>query len=756
MRAQAEALLKELQENPKTNTKALYRGSHQKPGQLTAWSENRSVANGWVRKGGGVLWTLPPGTARGIRVADHIDSSMDQMEKEWLVQSASPAVPAGFKQGAAEDEGLLWRVIEEDPAGDENDGVMIALVPDGGVAEALELEGGESADVLHITLAYLPIGAEEIDAEELNEVVQAWAEGMPELKYTVGGYGIFTNPDENVLWAAFDVPGLLDWRQSLVRTLEANDFQVAKNHGFTPHMTLRYDDDPIRTVPESQGEVDTSEGFSHVWVCIGSDWVGYPLGAGKIQPTAKTAAYDNTLIARGLNFNEYPESFAKRVVSGQVTAQEFVHELGHTGLGVWWGVMSEYGDLGDFEDHTHYGLNPDETLRANIEQEYTGEDYVPGEMPVVIIAKRPMVGTEPWDPEKHNPLDAMMGNSYLHEGQKLELVEIRYDAGWGWKSLNARGIVSHAKLGGPASGRIPRALRQLTVPLKYLHMPRPVKIDRPAQNDLEDVPPSLKQRVLDAIQSVSQGVATLEAKARELSGAFTVRITNAWRAAFYLGVDEAWHCFWVGDHNYDEAERRFAKLGASEPPCACCGGTGEHDTGQECYRCDASGRESYDVFGPVPCDGALGIQGSKKIAASVSELYGSNDPDKLFHGGSTAVTPWPKAGRRKDRDDYDKTLVRNELSGPPHLEDVDPRILSATQGGLQRPALMHYMGLDHRQTSEPYADKGNAGNKYPFVYKREDGTNMILSGHHRATAALLKGEPLRARVVSGPWPTKSG
>lgn len=40
--------------------------------------------------------------------------------------------------------------------------------------------------------------------------------------------------------------------------------------------------------------------------------------------------------------------------------------------------------------------------------------------------------------------------------------------------------------------------------------------------------------------------------------------------------------------------------------CACCRGTGEHDTGRECYRCDASGRESETDGGdPVPCDGAF-------------------------------------------------------------------------------------------------------------------------------------------------------
>jgi hypothetical protein len=38
--------------------------------------------------------------------------------------------------------------------------------------------------------------------------------------------------------------------------------------------------------------------------------------------------------------------------------------------------------------------------------------------------------------------------------------------------------------------------------------------------------------------------------------------------------------------------------------CPCCGGSGEHDTGRECYGCDASG-SSDGYSGSVPCDGTM-------------------------------------------------------------------------------------------------------------------------------------------------------
>ena len=51
--------------------------------------------------------------------------------------------------------------------------------------------------------------------------------------------------------------------------------------------------------------------------------------------------------------------------------------------------------------------------------------------------------------------------------------------------------------------------------------------------------------------------------------------------------------------NHIEDEHDMDK---TEPGCICCGGLGEHMTGFECYRCDASGIEN-DAMGDIPCDG---------------------------------------------------------------------------------------------------------------------------------------------------------
>ena len=86
MRTQAVALLWELEHRPRTSSKPLYRGDHEKPSGVQAWSERKSVAERWAAKNHGRVWMTPKG-APGLRVADYIDSTMNEAEREWLVWS---------------------------------------------------------------------------------------------------------------------------------------------------------------------------------------------------------------------------------------------------------------------------------------------------------------------------------------------------------------------------------------------------------------------------------------------------------------------------------------------------------------------------------------------------------------------------------------------------------------------------------------------------------------------------------------------
>lgn len=146
---------------------------------------------------------------------------------------------------------------------------------------------------------------------------------------------------------------------------------------------------------------------------------------------------------------------------------------------------------------------------------------------------------------------------------------------------------------------------------------------------------------------------------------------------------------------------------------------------------------------------------SVPVNETLERLYGAGDIHAMFPEGTAdkRPSPWPQAGRSKHVKDYDQDLVTNELRGKPNLVDIDPRMLHSTQPSIHRPGVQHYLGDDYKRTGETYGDKGNLGNQWPLVYSRQNPTgptqHIILAGHHRAGAALLKGEPLRARHVEG-------
>jgi hypothetical protein len=137
--------------------------------------------------------------------------------------------------------------------------------------------------------------------------------------------------------------------------------------------------------------------------------------------------------------------------------------------------------------------------------------------------------------------------------------------------------------------------------------------------------------------------------------------------------------------------------------------------------------------------------------------------ESLFPEGSGPVrsAPWPRAARSRAIHDYDQPRVAAALSRPPQLQEVDPRDLHSTQPSIHRPGVDYYSGSHYHETGLTYEPTENVGNRFPVVYHRgesppESGLSvppqrLLLSGHHRAAAALVKGEPLRAIVVEGPW-----
>ncbi len=131
-------------------------------------------------------------------------------------------------------------------------GCMVALYPNPDDAEALAADrGGEPADEMHITLAFLGQAAN-VDEQVLITAVQGWASSVGPIASLISGYGYFTEGPKPVTYWSVDAPRLPAAREALVQALDAAGLPVKTDHGFTPHMTIDY----------AKRKVDPPKGFT--------------------------------------------------------------------------------------------------------------------------------------------------------------------------------------------------------------------------------------------------------------------------------------------------------------------------------------------------------------------------------------------------------------------------------------------------------------------------------------------------------------
>ena len=141
----------------------------------------------------------------------------------------------------------------------ERKGVMVALMVPGEVAKQIAIPGGEAPEDLHCTLAYLgkldnlPIDVIERVVEALEAVACAFAP----VTGHVGGIGRFNaskNSDgKDVFYGSYNSPVLPALRQAVVEAIDKSGLEVKKDHGYSPHITLKYlepgEDLPTQALP---------------------------------------------------------------------------------------------------------------------------------------------------------------------------------------------------------------------------------------------------------------------------------------------------------------------------------------------------------------------------------------------------------------------------------------------------------------------------------------------------------------------------
>ncbi len=125
--------------------------------------------------------------------------------------------------------------------------------------------------------------------------------------------------------------------------------------------------------------------------------------------------------------------------------------------------------------------------------------------------------------------------------------------------------------------------------------------------------------------------------------------------------------------------------------------------------------------------------------------------DSMFKGAPKTTVPWPQGGRLRGIPKIDPRLIRDVLASPAVLAEVDPTTLHANQPWIVAEHVAYYLGDQWRRTGRTSADRWEAANRFPLVLPDYRGRPTIVAGHHRSAAALLRGEPVLARVAPGTW-----
>jgi 2'-5' RNA ligase len=157
-------------------------------------------------------------------------------------------------------------------------GAIVTVEPRPEEAALLALDGGEAAEVLHVTLAYIGDTATLTDEDRaaVDRAVAAVATRHPALEGTVGGIGHFA-PDggEVACLGLVDALGLGDLRAELVDALALAGVNLDTAHDFQPHMTLAYHPDGAHD-SAADAVVGTGVHFDAVtvrWGSVGPDSV---------------------------------------------------------------------------------------------------------------------------------------------------------------------------------------------------------------------------------------------------------------------------------------------------------------------------------------------------------------------------------------------------------------------------------------------------------------------------------------------------
>jgi 2'-5' RNA ligase len=227
---------------------------------------------------------------------------------------------------------------------------MVALYPSPTVAQALAVPGGEAADEIHLTLAFLG----DLQEDQMHRVINAVQKvaRYADLNGVVGkiaGPGTFlADQQKPVHYASVDAPALPALRSSIMGRLKSEGVGPREDHGFTPHMTLRYGGAPVKVEPQTVR-------FEDLRVVQGN----------RVVASAPLRPRDEARLAEGGAFWLSPFELLQEKVIGSVSWDEALHPRNEHGRFVK-NLLSDLkaGDAVSLDAKTTIGKDKDGTYRV--------------------------------------------------------------------------------------------------------------------------------------------------------------------------------------------------------------------------------------------------------------------------------------------------------------------------------------------------------------------------------------------------------
>lgn len=233
-----------------------------------------------------MLWFGKPGQRWMAKLADQMKAA-DMKNKSLATLANQIAIVRGLIESKPQN-GEYYDISHPLPLtykSGAHSGAMVALFLPSSVGAKFHL--GNRSDAIppgemHVTLAYLG-KADDLSpwqVEHLHEIIELIAENHPPLQGNINGCGRFCNedPDGDPFIIIPDLPKLPTLREVMISLLDYRKINCAKDHGFTPHITLAY---IPHTNPNPFDQVDlTPVTFPVISLVLGGDRYDYPFTMG--------------------------------------------------------------------------------------------------------------------------------------------------------------------------------------------------------------------------------------------------------------------------------------------------------------------------------------------------------------------------------------------------------------------------------------------------------------------------------------------